>query len=254
MTNFDCKLLQVAWFHSGASQPHAQEVFRSAFGEEPENVQSNRVPSQAAPFLSQAKGQIDGVEHGVTVLAGRVDILVQARDPQTSPEQEAFPTIDGKEYLAKLKAVTASRNIAFDSCYRQALVCDFVTKFDDRQKANQNLFTSCGIKSLDDQAIDVAFQYNVRKKLSTNFVLNRFISHSIEQMQMFQISGAFPGSGPAFQFNPEQHEPTFEFYAHIEKFDFNNVPLGHFFSPNEQKINLEAIFDEVMLLREGQKL
>ena len=253
MSSFDCKFLQIVWFYSSKDQYVAQSIYNDVFKEEPEIVQSNKSISQTTPFLSQAKGHVEGVDSIVTVFPGRVDIAIQAPQPQTD-NQKAFPIFDIRTHFKFFENVVMSGMLFIKGCYRQATVCEFISEFGSREEASRALFEKCHIGGLAEDSIDLIHQFNVRKEFDDGFLLNRLIINSVEQMQLFQFPGTIPVNGPAFQFNPDQHVPTYESFAYSEKYDFNNYPSGKVFSKDEQVANVKLIFNEICRLREGGEL
>ncbi|TYB89030.1 hypothetical protein [Oceaniovalibus sp. ACAM 378] len=253
MARLDCRNLQIAWFHSGAQKYAAHVVYQEIFGEEPDTVQTNKAPSQTSPFLSQALGQTSAGDGIVKVTPGRVDVFLQA--PEINHGSKiAFPTLDAIESFEVFKVALENKGVAFDDCYRQAVICNFLTEFPNRAEANRSLFDTCRIDGNAPDAIDLIHQFNSRKELREGFLLNRLIRHSVEHMQLFQVPTPQGVDQASLKIDLDQHFPAHEVFAHFQTYDFNNHPQGEKFSKAQQTVNVMEIFAEILKVKKGVML
>lgn len=223
---------RVVWFGGGTESIGAGELFSTAFGDEAETVQKNRVPGVTNPFWSKASGRSGAntlVE--VQVQPGRIDVVF-APPPDQSPETSTL-RID-KSVITDIATTLANAGQAA----RVAIVVEAILPQPDYQTA---LFTSqshAGLENLVPGVHDFSLQMNRRRKFKCDDAqeMNFVARWGTAISQLIQIDF---GSGQV-QPSPVTHLQ----HAASVLLDINSVPTGASIETGQQ-ITMYLEMDEV---------
>jgi hypothetical protein len=222
--------LQIAWFLTSVEGIRAQAVFEAIFGEEPQNIQTNKLPNPANPFFGVASGAVDGIQGQVQVQPGRVDLVLTP--PNDDPTQD-LPLFDAHTTISKI--VEQIKKPSFPPAFRCAMVANLAHPAPDLQAAADIFVQTTGITLPMSDVSDLILQLNRRKHLSSTIELNRLMRYSIANFQSFVIE-MIPNIGMPGQTVPISKQT----FATMLALDFNTVPNGKTFEGEE----INTIFDQ----------
>ena len=229
--------IQFAWFLTSVEGVKADEIFQIVSSEEPEQMQRNRVPSPATPFLSLASGVVNGQNYAVQVQPGRVDIVVS---PVPDPGEEfSLPMIGTEQTLTALLNRVDALAPKLANCIRLAAIANTVEQVPTYEAAARILLDSIGLELNLDGTSDLMFQVN-RRKLDGQFApINRVLRYAVLSVQemLFQVGGS-PNIQPIRK----------ERLAASLVLDINTIPDGTVLEVSSQKSIFVEIVGEILRL------
>lgn len=251
MTDFASRTVQFAWFVNDTSKLKAAELFKALTGEEADTVNQNRVPSPAAPYLSSSKRTQGSTTTTLNVSPGRVDVFVQA-DQTPDLAHSGLVTINAKETLLQyMNLIQNAAEFDFSGVYRVAVVCNLIDTFDQYGEAKAAFFKRIGMKIIDGDVSDLAFQVNKRFNYDqVGLSINRLFSMNIEHFQQVQVlGGALPMS---FLTGGRVVNEAFILSCNI---DINNVPInGRQLDRKEMIAAMQRFSEEVITVHETEEI
>lgn len=249
-----CQHFQFSWFHSASEPEGAYELFRKAFGVEPERSNRNKFPNQSNPVLSSAEGMVGEYIAVFQEMQGRYDIILRADDgSQSGAKPKAFPTFGARQASKYLLENIGEREVHFPKCYRQAVVVHFIQVAEDLNHANAMFFKAIETEAPDGSLIDLLYQYNKRiLREQDNLLVNRLVRHSVEKAQFFTITTPVPPGVTDFRFNLDAHVPDDQAFAHQTLLDINNHPDGRIIERDQQVQNFTEFFELGLSVAKGE--
>ena len=233
MSNWSGETLQFVWFLDSVENLDAATLFRAVWNAEPDNLQKNRVPNHAAPFLSLASSEVDGAVRRVQVQPGRVDLWYAIAPGAEGVFQNCF------NFDAQLTMLYEQvQKISFDShrVYRISLIGAQVLPVSDYNDSVREIYGALGFDLNIPRVSDLTFQVNSRVDFGES-VVNRLLHLSTVSVQDFQ----FDLERPIAPYPSTRVE-----LASRRQFDFNTVPDGQFISLERQHELFKLISEEMM--------
>jgi hypothetical protein len=217
MTDFATQSVQFAWFVSDTTNLVADGLMQNMLDLQPDTVQTNRVPSPEAPFLSSAVRAEGKFKFILNVSPGRVDLYVQ---PQVDGSSPTLPLIDAREGITLvLDALRRNSPVGLTSVYRCAVVCIFLDREESSESANTAFARKVGIPAVHG-AIDQNFTINVRKRLPEAICeVNRILHYSVDKIQQMEVMNLASG-----RFDVNNGRVVAETYFIRTAIDVNNIP------------------------------
>lgn len=234
--------LQVAVFAQSVRNIDVEQLFDNLFGEAPSSTQRNKFPHPQAPFLAQGKGVIDDITCDIQIKEGRIDVYFTSA---------TATTVD--QVLPSLNAVHA-RNIFLKNyaksfqnlpgIYRQAVVVNNGSVFDDERSAIKHFYSKLGLSKFDNDIIsaDLQFVYNKRKLLKSQWWANQIRRYNIEVLHVYSAPAHHVGLPYNMPGLPVMMPPIKNNFVFNENFDVNIAPTGSEISLEHQIINIEELF------------
>lgn len=249
-----CQHFQFSWFHSASESEGAYELFRKVFGVDPDRSNRNKFPNQSNPVLSSAEGMVGEYIAAFHEMQGRYDIVLRADDgSQSGAKPKAFPSFSSRQAANYLLESINKREVYFPKCYRQAVVVHLIQVAEDLDHANAMFFKATETKAPDGSLVDLLFQYNKRAlREHDKLLVNRLVRHSVENTQFFMITTPVRPGVADFHFNPNEHVPDEQAFAHQILLDINNHPDGRIIERDQQVQNFKEFFEQGLSAAEGE--
>lgn len=233
MSEVEALSVQFSLFPVASGSARASEIFENVFGDEADEVQTNKNVTPQKNFLSFAKSEVKGEARSVRVVPGRVDVQITPVERVDSPE--VFPTVDAADSLELLLSGMANMPNDKLEYLRLAVVCHVAQREADLASANSSIARLAGLQAPSPDSMDVMVQMNRRKKIGEDVDINRVLQYSCLQFQSGQyhvVDG---------QFKPAS---VVESFASSVNLDFNTVP-GNYLITSE---GILPIFSDIVEL------
>ncbi|MCD4511501.1 hypothetical protein LQT97_09650 [Brucella pseudogrignonensis] len=233
--------VQLVWFPARQEIMAADRIFEAIFARSPESVNTNRVPSPSAPFLSQAKSLIDGLIHTVVIEPGRVSVTIQPNHdvPIASPLQSSpVPFVGFDEVWKIVGGVLEKLSKEFvEPSVRVAIILGTSYLAENGAEANKLFTLATGIETSED-TLDLIYQRNDRL-IVNDVAFNRLENYSVNNVEWVQMQPIWQG---AMNFNPIQNQVARSSFV-AGNLDYNTVITGRIFDFNDIYDQFHTLFD-----------
>lgn len=234
--------IQFVWFLTSVENVKAAGLFERLTGEEPENVQTNRVPSPANPFLGVAAGIIEQKQYTVQVQPGRIDFTIAPPNEMERPDAAVTLLDTEADISAALKRLEGFA-LDWPEAIRQSIVVNLVQPAPTQAEASEKLYAILDLDLGMDDVTDSVFQLNRRKQLpALGISINRLMRFSIASYQEFLVQVTPNGTAPVPV--SRQH------FATALTLDFNTVPDGRRLASKDQLPIFQALAAEILRVGE----
>lgn len=240
MTLAKSQSIQLVWFIPSTEGVKADVLFEAIFDEDPANVQKNKVPSPANPFLSVASGAVSKFMAQVQVQPGRVDLVLSGLP---NGNDSSLPLLDTAESVAAIEDRLSAAADALPICLRVALVGNLHAPTASAVEASKKIIDQIGINLPFSDFSDFSFQLNRRKTIN-GIELNRLVRFSVAAFQQFMITVNNGNSMPV----------TLEEHGAALAIDINTVPNGAIIDSQRQITIYKAMFGEFLRIGENGTL
>jgi hypothetical protein len=238
MTDWDVQDLRATWFKESTLGKDAGDLFKAAFGGEPDSLYRNRVPSAAQPFLSRAYREDRSTVLSVTVAPGRIDLEAKGADrgpeslPKVNPNVAKIDSIAG--YARVLSSVVGES-------LRTALAARLQRAVASQSAGATFILEQIAHEAPFDDAIETSFQVN--RPLAfvgfENRVMNRLARFDTVTSRLFEVTG----QRTVVDLN--KTPPVREEYLVSLTLDFSSQPNGVDISPTDQETMFSQMLEEI---------
>lgn len=184
---WDTQSVQLVWFISTHEGLNTQDLYRSAFGADPDSTQSNRSVSPTAPFLSQATGVIAGRRLVLQLQPGRLDLIVQAEQSEIDVDK-GIRVLNLLEELDELQGPLSKISNSLSSVIRISTVATLSASTDSAESALKKCIEQIEFPCPTQAVTDFVFQANRRTTLGGKYEVNRLLRWVVFEMHSMAIN------------------------------------------------------------------
>jgi len=247
MSNWGAQFLQLGWFTPNARNLSASGLFELLFGRQPDQIQQNKVPTPAAPFLSFASSVEGDVEYRVISQPGRIDAYILVPDDLSVSRSGAPILAKTDAHLTLLQERVGAGCEFVGESLRLALVLNLLQQMDSVDAATKLINERIGGMIPFDGASDLNVQVNRRRQLKSvpHTQINRLNRFAVVILQQINMALAGP-----FQQSDQPLSVVNEFIAANHHIDVNTVPSGQGLTPGQQVQIWNEMFAEALRIRQ----
>lgn len=230
--------LQFAWFFGQTPDITADKAMKDLLGLDADQMQTNRVPSPQAPFLSSAVRSEGAREFRLDVSPGRADLFIKPAPDSAQPTRD-MPLVNVSAAAQDVFERFKKGNVnCFGGVYRVAVVAPYLVHCSSLEEAQKIFFERVGIARFEGPVSDLAFSFNKRKISSVHGIsLNRIMNYSVSQFQNIRFN-----VGPNNEGNNRVIATNYAFGMNV---DINSVPVEGTIPTGSLLTLFEEIFDEM---------
>ncbi len=218
-------------------------VYELLTGNEPDNVQRNKAPNPANPFLGVAAGVIGEKRYTLQLQPGRLDFTVSPAPQENEEPFDGF--LDITETISETVTKVVANDVSFAQNIRQAIVVNAVHMFANADDATELVLQLSDFKPQNDNLTDLLIQVNKRKDGGFSLPYNRVLRYGVQVLQDFVIDVAVGGS--AFPVTKQQVIASVVI-------DVNTAPSQSAIAIGNQSAILLELADEALRLADNPSI
>jgi hypothetical protein len=248
MATWSSQSVQLVWFLLSSDGVKADAFFEAVSGEEPVDIQRNKIPSPTNPFLSVATGPLPWLraQLQVQVQPGRLDLLVIGAENPHAPF--ALPVLETERVIEWLLE-RIDGQLSFPIVSRLALVVNLHQPTSSADEATDIILEKLNFDPGFRGFSDFNFQMNLRKHMPSHQLhVNRLLKYSVASFQRF-----FMPTNP-MQIPSSSIPVASEEFGAMMSIDVNTVPDGSHIALNRQAPIFASMAEELIKLARSGKL